>query len=98
MVIHLKTIIGQRVKICSGVTLGRADIYHPAEGPPCEGIVVEDDVVLALGATVLCRQDVLRVGCGMVVGANAALLLYMGEGEAWAGVPAELVGQQVGVE
>ena len=98
MVIHPKTIIGQRVKIYPGVTLGRASIYHPAEGSRFEGIVVEDDVVLAQGATVLCKQGVLRVGCGMVVGANAVLLRSTGEGEAWTGVLAELVGQQVGVE
>ena len=98
MVIHPKTIIGQRVKIYPGVTLGRADIYHPAEGPRFERIVVEDDVILALGAMVLCKEGILRVGCGMVVGANAALLRSTGEGEAWAGVPEKLVGQQVGVE
>jgi len=93
-VIHPKTILGDRVKIYPGVTLGRADIYRPIEQSHFEGIVVEDDVILSPGAKVLCREGILRVGRGAVVGANAVLLQSAGENEIWAGIPARCVGHR----
>jgi len=98
VVIHPKTIIGQRVKIYPGVTLGRADVHRPVEMSLFERIIVEDDVVLAPGAKVLCKEGVLRVGRGTVVGANAVLLRSTGEGEMWAGVPAQCVSQRGDLE
>jgi len=56
--------------------------------------VVEDDVILAPGAKVLCSQGVLRVRRGSVVGANAVLLVSTNEGEIWAGVPAKKIGDR----
>ncbi len=94
VVVHPASEIGERVKMYPGVTLGRADIYRPAEESRFEGIVIEDDVILAPGAKVLCREGVLRVRRGTVVGANAVLLESTGEGEIWAGVPATRVGQR----
>jgi serine O-acetyltransferase len=94
VVIHSKAQIGARVKIYPGVTLGRADIYLPAERSKFEGIVIEDDVILAPGAKVLCKEGVLRVGRGTVVGANAVLLQSTGEYELWAGAPARCVGRR----
>lgn len=94
VVIHPKTIIGDRVRIYPGVTLGRADVHRPAEQSAFEGIVVEDDVILASGAKVLCRQGILRIGRGTVVGANAVLLESTGENEIWAGVPARCLGKR----
>jgi len=94
VVIHSRTIIGDRVKIYPGVTLGRADIYKPMESSGFEAIKVEDDVVLAPGAKVLCNQGVLVVSRRSVVGANAVLLQSTGEGEIWAGIPARLVGKR----
>ena len=94
VVIHSKSRIGARVKVYPGVTLGRADIHRPIEQSCFEGIVVEDDVILAPGAKVLCKQGVLRVGRGTVVGANAVLLQSTGENEIWAGVPAKCVGKR----
>lgn len=91
-VIHSHTSIGDRVKIYPGVTLGRADIYHPIARSRFEGIVIEDDVILAPGAKVLGKEGVLRVRRGSVVGANAVLLESTGEGEIWAGIPAKCVG------
>jgi serine O-acetyltransferase len=76
------------------VTLGRADVHRPAEQSAFEGIVVEDDVILASGAKVLCRQGILRIGRGTVVGANAVLLESTGENEIWAGVPARCLGKR----
>ena len=98
VVIHPKTIIGQRVKIYPGVTLGRADVHRPMEESLFERIVVEDDVVLAPGAKVLCKEGVLRVGRGTVVGANAVLLRSTGEGEMWAGVPAKCISRRDDLE
>lgn len=92
VVIHPRTRLGDRVKIYPGVTLGRADIHLPAHESEFEGIIVEDDVILAPGAKVLCKKGVLRVGQGTVVGANAVLLESTGVGEMWAGVPARRVG------
>ncbi len=92
VVIHPQTRIGDRVKVYPGVTLGRADIYRPIKESEFGGIEVEDDVILAPGAKVLCRAGVLKLGRGSVVGANAVLLNSTGEREIWAGVPARLVG------
>ena len=94
VVIHSRSVIGDRVKIYPGVTLGRADIHRPMEQSLFEKIVIEDDAVLAPGAKVLCKEGVLRVGKGTVVGANAVLLQSTGEGEIWAGVPAKRIGKR----
>jgi serine O-acetyltransferase len=94
VVVHSHTIIGDRVKLYPGVGLGRADIYRPAEQSRFEAIVIEDDVILSPGAKVLCKEGVLRVRRGAVVGANAVLLESTGEWEIWAGIPARCVGKR----
>ena len=94
VVIHPRTVIGERVKIYPGVGLGRADIYLPMGRSRFEGIVIEDDVILSPGCKLLCKDGVLRVGRGTVIGANAVLLQSTGEWEIWAGVPAKLVGKR----
>ena len=96
VVIHSKASIADRVKIYPGVTIGRADIYIPADKSAYEGIVIEDDVILAPGAKVLCKQGVLVVARGTVVGANAVLLQSTGCGEIWAGVPARRISMREG--
>lgn len=96
VVIHPQTEIGKDVKIYPGVTLGRADIYRPATQSRFEGIIVEDSVILCPGAKILCKQGVLRVGRGSVIGANAVLLQSTGENEIWAGAPARCVGNRDG--
>jgi serine O-acetyltransferase len=94
VVIHPWTRIGDRVKIYPGVTLGRADIYSPIQGSRFEGILIEDDVILAPGAKVLCKEGLLTVRRGAVVGANAVLLSSTGEREIWAGIPARCLGMR----
>jgi serine O-acetyltransferase len=94
VVIHSRAVIGARVKIYPGVTLGRADIHLPMERSKFTGIVIEDDVILSPGAKVLCKEGTLRVARGTVVGANAVLLQSTGENEIWAGVPARCIGQR----
>jgi serine O-acetyltransferase len=96
VVIHPNTTIGKRVKIYPGVTLGRSDIYRPATQSNFKGIVVEDDAILCPGAKILCKEGVLRIGRGSVIGANAVLLESTGENEIWAGVPAKYVGKRNG--
>jgi serine O-acetyltransferase len=96
VVIHPNTTIGKRVKIYPGVTLGRADIYRPATQSGFKGIVVEDDAILCPGAKILCKEGILMVGRGSVVGANAVLLESTGEYEIWAGIPACRVGTRNG--
>jgi len=91
-VVHPNTVLGARVKIYPGVTLGRADVYRPVEQSQFEGFVVEDDVILAPGAKVLCKSGVLRLARGSMVAANAVLLESTGEWEIWAGIPAKCVG------
>ena len=94
VVIHSRSIIGDRVKVYPGVTLGRADIYKPMEQSRFERIIIEDDVILAPGCKVLGKEGVLIVRRGSVIGANAVLLQSTGEGEIWAGVPARCVGRR----
>ena len=94
VVIHPRTVIGQRVKIYPGVGLGRADIHLPMSESRFEGIILEDDVILSPGAKVLGKEGVLRVGRGTIVGANAVLLDSTGEDEIWAGVPARRLGSR----
>ncbi len=94
VVIHPRTAIGARVGIYPGVTLGRADVYRPATESGFTGIVVEDDVILGAGAKILGAKDVLRIGRGTVVGANAVLTRSTGEWEIWAGAPARQVGKR----
>lgn len=91
VVVHSKTTIARRVKIYPGVTIGRADIYRPAERSRFEGVVIEDDVILCPGSKVLCKEGVLRIGRGTVLGANSVLFQSTGEGEIWAGIPAKFV-------
>jgi serine O-acetyltransferase len=94
VVIHSKTIIGDRVKIYPGITVGRADIYRAIEKSRFEGVVIEDDVILSPGARILGKEGILTVRRGTVIGANAVLLESTGEWEIWAGIPARCVGQR----
>ncbi len=94
VVIHPHTVIGERVKIYPGVGLGRADIHRPASESRFEGILLEEDVILSTGAKVLCKQGILRVGRGTILGANAVLLNSTGEAEIWGGIPARRLGMR----
>lgn len=94
VVIHSKTTIGNRVKIYPGAGTGRADIYRSSSQSKFEGIIIEDDVIISPGAKILCKEGVLRVGRGSVIGANAVLLESTGEGEMWVGIPAHCLGKR----
>jgi serine O-acetyltransferase len=94
VVIHPQTVIGDRVRIYPGVSLGRADIQRPIERSAFRGLVVGDDAILSSGAKVLCKEGVLHIGRGTILAANAVLLESTGEDEIWAGIPARCVGKR----
>jgi serine O-acetyltransferase len=98
IVLHPKSIIGDRVKMYPGVTLGRSDIHLPFDQSQFEGITIEDDVILASGSKVLCKDGILTVKRGTVVGANAVLLTSTNEDEIWGGVPAKCIGKRDNAE
>ena len=92
VVIHPNTVVGDRVKIYPGVTVGRSDVHLPIEKSAFEGIIIENDVILASGAKVLCKDGTMQVKQGTIIGANAVLSSSTKENEIWAGVPAKMVG------
>jgi len=94
VVVHSKAKIGSGVRIYQGVTLGRADIYQPSDCSKFKGIEIGDNAILSPGCKVLCKEGILRVGNGTVIGANAVLLQSTGENELWAGSPARCVGNR----
>ena len=71
VVIGSTSIIGNNVKIYQGVTLGAKSFPLDENGNPIKGIprhpIVEDDVVIYSGATILGR---VTIGKGSVIGGN----------------------------
>ncbi len=65
------TIIGTNVRLYQGVTLGAKSFPLDGDGNPIKGIarhpLVEDDVIIYAGATILGR---ITIGKGSVVGGN----------------------------
>jgi serine O-acetyltransferase len=74
VVIGATCIIGKNVRIYQGVTLGAKSFPLDEKGDPIKGIprhpIVEDDVVIYSGATVLGR---ITLGRGSIVGGNVWL-------------------------
>jgi len=74
VVIGETTIIGDRVRIYQGVTLGAKSFPLDEKGIPVKGIdrhpIIEDDVVIYAGATILGR---ITVGLRSVIGGNVWL-------------------------
>jgi serine O-acetyltransferase len=74
VVIGETTIIGDRVRIYQGVTLGAKSFPLDEHGNPIKGIdrhpIIEDDVVIYAGATILGR---ITVGARSVIGGNVWL-------------------------
>jgi len=71
VVIGETCIIGNRVRIYQGVTLGAMSFPLDKDGKPVKGIdrhpIVEDDVIIYSGATILGR---IVIGRGSVIGGN----------------------------
>jgi serine O-acetyltransferase len=74
VVIGETCVIGERVRIYQGVTLGAKSFPLDADGNPIKGIdrhpVIEDDVTIYSGATILGR---VTIGRGSIVGGNVWL-------------------------
>jgi serine O-acetyltransferase len=74
VVIGETSVIGNRVRIYQGVTLGAKSFPLDAQGKPIKGIdrhpIIEDDVVIYSGATVLGR---IVIGKGSSIGGNVWL-------------------------
>jgi len=74
VVIGETSVIGNRVRLYQGVTLGAKSFPLDADGKPIKGIdrhpVVEDDVVVYSGATILGR---IVIGKGSSIGGNVWL-------------------------
>jgi serine O-acetyltransferase len=90
-VIHPSTRIGSHVTIYHGVTIGRSDVWVARAQSRMQGVVIEDEVILCPGAKILCKEGVLTIGRGTIVGANAVLTRSTGADEVWAGIPARLL-------
>ena len=75
VVIGETTIIGDRVRIYQGVTLGAKSFTLDDDGNPITGVdrhpIVEDDVIIYSGATILGR---VTIGKGSVIGGNVWLV------------------------
>jgi serine O-acetyltransferase len=75
VVIGETTVIGDRVKIYQGVTLGARSFPVDDEGNPVKGIkrhpTIEDDVIIYPGVTILGGETI--VGRGSVIGNNVRL-------------------------
>jgi serine O-acetyltransferase len=93
VVIHWATEIGDDVTIHPHVTIGRAD-YLPWKQSPFQCIKIRDSAWIGVGAAILCKEGVLEIGKGAIVGANAVVLESVPENEVWAGVPAKCVGKR----
>lgn len=81
IVIHARAVIGDRVSIGTGVTIGgRGKVF----GVP----IIESDVEIGSGAKIL---GDIRVGKGAVIGANAVVIADVEPYSVVVGVPARVV-------
>ncbi|WP_240317614.1 MULTISPECIES: serine O-acetyltransferase [Janthinobacterium] len=81
IVVHARTVIGDRVKISQNVTIGgRAGLL--------EVPVIEDDVEIGAGACVL---GPITIGRGAKIGANAVVLHDVPAGATAVGIPARAI-------
>ncbi len=74
-VIGETSVIGDNVRLYQGVTLGAKSFLRDASGALVKGIprhpIIEDDVIIYAGATILGR---VRIGRGSIIGANVWLI------------------------
>ena len=86
VVVGETTLIGDRVRIYQGVTLGALTVPRGAERPPPGARrhpTIEDDVVIYAGATILGGDTV--IGKGAVIGGNAWVTASVAPGAVVAG-------------
>ncbi|MCA9674011.1 MAG: serine acetyltransferase [Kofleriaceae bacterium] len=86
VVVGQTTVIGNRVRLYQGVTLGALTVPRGSERPPCGAKrhpTIEDDVVIYAGATILGGDTV--IGKGAVIGGNAWVTASVAPGAVVAG-------------
>lgn len=81
VVIHARCVIGDRVVIGTGVTIGGRGIHR-------EVPVIGDDVEIGSGAKIL---GPIRIGNGAAIGANAVVLIDVPDHAIAVGVPARIL-------
>lgn len=89
-VFHPRTTIGNNVHIYQNVTIGKARLWDDSQENGC--CYIHDNAILCSGAKILFKNELLSVGEGTVIGANAVLTQSTGEYEIWAGIPAKKIG------
>lgn len=94
IIIHPKTVIGDRVTIYHQVTIGRKDAHISEADSPMECIVIGDDAVLYPGSKILGGPGVTTVGARTIIAANAVLTRSTGDDEIWGGIPARKIGDR----
>jgi serine O-acetyltransferase len=93
VIVHPQTSIGDNVTIYPNVTVGRSDVWRPANR--FGGFEINSEAILCSGCVILNEGPAaLRVGEGTVVGANAVLNRSTGDWEIWAGAPALRIGMR----
>ena len=94
VVVHPNVAIGKNVRIFHQVTLA-AETWI---GSPHK-IVIEDDVVIGVGASIIARPDRgLNIGKGAIVGAGAVVTRDVEPGQTVIGVPARPLHRAMTVE
>lgn len=83
VVLHSKTIIGEKVIIGQGVTVGR---QLDPEGIP----VIGDNVYISAGARIL---GGITIGNNVIIGANSVVVKDVPDNSIVAGVPAKIIRQ-----
>lgn len=91
VVIHPRTVIGERVQIFHNVTVGRSEPHSLLPDDAIEGFLIDDDAWLCVGAVVLGSHGLIRIGRGTVIAANSVVTRSTGDYEVWAGVPARKI-------
>jgi serine O-acetyltransferase len=83
IIVHSETVIGDRVRIRQGVTIGNKSAAMPLDAP-----VIGDDVDVGAGAKIL---GAIYVGNGCVIGANAVVAKNIPPHAIAVGIPARLL-------
>ena len=89
--IHSWSKIGQRIKICSGKSLGQAEAYQPVADSKIAGIAVKKST-LSTGWKFLFMGNGLKEKRGSDLGENVVLLDSTGEYEIWTGFSTRKIG------